>query len=175
MSSRRAAVAVLGAVVAIGLFWWVAGPAASSGAPYAPSSVAPDGAKALAILLERLGARVGTSGALPAPGGGVVLVLYDQLDHTARAQVADWVRRGGTVVVADPSSPLEGVSPAPGLLNQAATAPQVLAPACSAPWVGGVERIATAGDDLLEVPRGASARFPPAGDAFAVAREEGAG
>lgn len=175
MSGRRAAWAALGAVVAIGLFWWVAGPAASSASPYAPSSVAPDGAKALAILLERLGARVDTSGELPAPGEGVVLVLDDQLDHAARAQVTDWARRGGTLVVADPSSPLEGASPALGLPDQAATAPGLLAPACPAPWARGVERVATAGDDLLEVPHGASACFPRGGDAFAVAREEGAG
>ncbi|MGA3219304.1 MAG: DUF4350 domain-containing protein [Acidimicrobiales bacterium] len=172
---RRVGWAAGGAVVAIGLFWLVSAPATSGALPYDPSSVAPDGAKALAILLERLGARVGTSGALPATGRGVALVLDDQLDDQARAQVTDWVRRGGALVVADPSSPLEGAAPAQGLPDQAQRAPGVMAPGCQAPWAGGVQHVATAGDDLLEVPAGAYACFPQGGDAFAIARDEGAG
>jgi hypothetical protein len=167
--------AALGAAVAIGLFWLLAAPASSSGPLYGPSSVAPGGAKALAILLERLGARLDTSGALPATGRGVALVLDDQLDDAARAQVTDWVRRGGTLVVADPSSPLEGASAAQGSLDQPRPAPEVLAPRCRAPWARGVDRVATAGDDLLEVPEGAYACFPLGRDAFAVTRDEGAG
>lgn len=172
---RRVGWAAVAAVAAIGLFWLVSAPATSGALPYDPSSVAPNGAKALAILLERLGARVGTSGALPAPDRGVALVLYDQLDDQARAQVMDWVRRGGTLVVADPSSPLEGAAPAQGLPDQAQPAPGVMAPGCRAPWAGGVEDVATAGDDLLEVPAGAYACFVRGGDAFAIARQDGAG
>jgi hypothetical protein len=165
----------LGAVVAVGLFWLLAAPTASTGLSYDPSSVAPDGAKALALLLERLGSRIDTSGALPSASKGVALVLDDQLGDVARAQVTDWVRRGGTLVVADPSSPLEGASPAQGLPDQPLPAPEVLVPGCRATWTGGVDRLATAGDDLLEVPGGAEACFPSGGDAFAVARDEGAG
>jgi hypothetical protein len=105
----------------------------------------------------------------------VALVLDDQLDDEARARVTAFVRRGGALVVADPSSPLEGASPAQGLPDQRLIAPQVLTPACRAPWAGGVDRIATAGDDLLEVPAGAYACFPAGGDAFAVAHRQGAG
>ena len=172
---RRAGWAALGAVVVVGLFWLMAAPATSSGAPYDPSSVAPDGAKALAILLERLGARLVTSGALPPIGEGVVLVLDDQLDDAARAQVTRWAQRGGTLVVADPSSPLEGAALAQGLPDQVAPAPAVLEPGCRAPWARGAHLVATAGDGLLEVPKGAYPCFPAGHDAFAIARDEGAG
>jgi len=172
---RGAGLAVLAAVVAIGLFWLLANPAAPAGPPYSPSSVAPDGGKALALLLARLGARLDTSGALPAPHRGVALVLDDELDDAARAQVTGWARRGGVLVVADPSSPLEGASPAQGLPDQALPAPAEMAPDCRAPWAAGVGHVATAGDDLLEVPVGAYACFAVGRDAFAVARNEGAG
>jgi hypothetical protein len=165
----------LGAVVAVGLFWLLAVPGGSTGLPYDPSSVAPNGAKALALFLERLGARLDTSGTLPAMGRGVALVLDDQLGDAQRAQVTQWVRRGGALVVADPSSPLEDASLAPGLPDQPRPAPAVLAPGCRAPWAAGVAHVATAGDDLLEVPAGAYDCFPVGGDAFAVARDEGAG
>jgi hypothetical protein len=105
----------------------------------------------------------------------VALVLDDELDDAARAQVTDWARRGGVLVVADPSSPLEGASPAQGLPDQALPAPAVMAPGCRAPWAAGVSRVATAGDDLLEVPAGAYACFAVGRDALAVARNEGAG
>jgi hypothetical protein len=178
MSARprgRVVLLALGVVIVIGAFWLVAGPVTASSPAYAPSSVAPDGAKALAILLERLGARVSTSGKLPPPGEGVALVLDDQLDGAARAQVTEWARRGGTLVVADPSSPLGGASPAQGLLDQPAPAPAVMAPVCRAPWARGVEHVVTAGDDLLDVAEGAYACFPQGADAFAVAHDEGAG
>ncbi len=172
---RRLGLMTLGAVVAVGLFWLLAVPGASTGVPYDPSSVAPNGAKALDELLGRLGAHLDTSGTLPARGRGVALVLDDQLGDAQRAQVTRWVRRGGALVVADPSSALEGASPAEGLPDQPRAAPAVLAPGCRAPWTAGVARVATAGDDLLEVPAGAYACFEVGGDAFAVARDEGAG
>jgi hypothetical protein len=166
--------AVLVLLVAGAVFWAAVG-FGSPSTPYDPASTAPDGAKALAIFLRGLGATVDTSGALPPPGKGVVLVLYDQLDDAARARATAWARRGGTLVVADPSSPLEGASVAYGLPDQPLVATGPLAPGCSAPWVRGISLIAPEGDRLLEVPSGADACFSDGGGAYAVARTEGTG
>jgi hypothetical protein len=165
-------------VLAIGAFWLLVGSPKPAPAPYSPSSTAPNGGRALALLLTQLGDDVNTSGLLPAPGKGVALVLYDQLDNATRADVTSWVDRGGTLVVADPASPLEGTVEAQGLPDSALTADGPLAPSCVAPWVRDVSEVDPEGDALLEVPSGAHSCFPALGhgdDAFAVARDQGAG
>jgi len=174
----RTVVIVLLAVLAVGVFWVLVGSAKSAPAPYSPSSTAPNGAKALALLLGQLGDEVNTSGLLPEPGKGVALVLYDQLDDATRAEVTGWVKRGGTLVVADPTSPLEGTVVAQGLPDTASSAEGPLVPACQAPWVRDVSEVDPAGDPLLEVPSGAHGCFrvlAGGSDAFAVAENEGSG
>jgi hypothetical protein len=174
----RAVVLALVAVLAIAAFWVLVGSPKSAPTPYSPSSTAPNGAKALALLLGQLGDKVNTSGLLPAPGEGVALVLYDQLDASTQAEVTRWVKRGGTLVVADPTSPLEGTVVAQGLPNQALTATGSLAPACQAPWVRDVSVVDPEGGSFLEVPGGAYSCFPAVGHAdasFAVAESDGAG
>jgi hypothetical protein len=155
-------------------FWAMAAPAQGP-SPYGPSSTARNGAKALLALLEQLGDKVTTSGGLPAPGKSVALVLYDQLDGNSRAQLTDWVRRGGTLVVADPTSTLEGAALAEGLPDQPALASGPLVPGCQQPWVRGVSDIAAKDEYLLNVPGGATACFVEREGAFAVARSVGAG
>ncbi|HYA44529.1 MAG TPA: DUF4350 domain-containing protein, partial [Acidimicrobiales bacterium] len=145
------------------------------GSPYGPDSTEPGGAKALAILLGRLGVAVDTSGALPVAGEGVALVLDDQLDDATRAQVTAWVRGGGSLVVADPASPLAATVVAQGGPNQALASSGRLRPACSAPWAQRVGTIDPAGDHLLEIPPGGYPCFAQSGGAFAVATQEGAG
>ncbi len=166
------------AVLAVVALWVLVGSPKSAPTPYSPSSTAPNGAKALALLLGQLGDKVNTSDLLPPPGKGVALVLYDQLDGRARAEVTGWVKRGGTLVVADPASPLEGTVVAQGLPNQPLTATGPLAPACQDPWVHGVSVVNPEGGFFLEVPGGAYSCFPAIGHAdasFAVAQREGAG
>jgi hypothetical protein len=85
------------------------------------------------------------------------------------------VERGGSLVVADPSSPLEEASVAQGLPDQAAVYDGPLGPSCQAPWVSGVSDLELNDDPLLEVPSGAYACFETGGDAFAVSRTLGAG
>ena len=177
---RRGRAVVLGllAVLGIAAFWVLAGSPKPAPTPYSPSSTAPNGAKALALLLSELGDKVNTSGLLPAPGKGVALVLYDQLDASTRAELTGWVKRGGTLVVADPMSPLEGTVVAQGLPNQALTTTGPLAPACQAPWARDVSAVDPEGDPLLEVPSGAYSCFPVFGHgnaSFVVAQNEGAG
>jgi Domain of unknown function (DUF4350) len=169
---------VLLAVLAVGAFWLLVGSARPAPVPYSPASTAPNGAKALALLLAQLGDNVNTSGRLPPPGNGTALVLYDQLNDATRAQVTGWVQRGGTLVVADPTSPLEGAVVAQGLPDRPLTADGPLAPTCQAPWVRGVSEVDPEGDPFLEVPSRAYSCFPVLGhgqDSFAVAENEGAG
>lgn len=92
---RRTVVTVLLAVLAVGAFWLLVGSPKSAPVPYSPTSTAPNGAKALALLLGQLGDEVNTSGLLPAPGKGVALVLNDQLNDATRVEVTGWVERGG--------------------------------------------------------------------------------
>lgn len=175
---RRTVVTVLLAVLAVAAFWLLVGSPKSAPVPYSPTSTAPNGAKALALLLGQLGDEVNTSGLLPAPGKGVALVLDDQLNDATRAEVTGWVERGGTLVVADAMSPLEGTVVAQGLPNRALGADGPLAPTCQAPWVRDVADVDAEGDPLLEVPSGAYSCFPAlthGDDSFAVAQNEGAG
>jgi hypothetical protein len=170
---RGAFVLLVVLVVFVALWWVVAQP--SSPVPYSPSSTDPNGAKALALLLGQLGEKVTTAGPLPAPGRDVAVLLNDQLDDATRSQVSSWVRRGGTLVVADPSSPLFGASVAQGAPDQAEPAAPLLAPDCDLPWAKGVGEIAAEGGTVLEVPSDGSACFAQGGDAFAVATPLGAG
>ena len=79
----------------------------SGGSPLDPAAPGPQGAKALALLLRQYGAGVAATPGVPGPDTTVALVLTDQLDDARRSAVADWVRRGGTLVVADPASSLQ--------------------------------------------------------------------
>jgi hypothetical protein len=89
----------------------------SSGPALSPRSTAPDGTRALVLLLERFGGNVRLGDAVPSAGDQVALLLRDRLDHAHVDQVIEWVRAGGTLVVTDPSSELSAVADAyvPGL------------------------------------------------------------
>jgi Domain of unknown function (DUF4350) len=74
--------------------------------PLDPRSDEPDGTSALVALLEELGTDVELSVGLPGAGDDVALVLTDRLDEEQTADVLDWTRTGGTLVVTDPASSL---------------------------------------------------------------------
>lgn len=95
----------------------VAGRGASDGGPYDPRGTGPQGARAVVLLLEELGAEVELGAAVPPAGTDVALVLVDRLDDDTAAGLDAWVRDGGTLVVADPFSrfaPFFQPLPAPG-------------------------------------------------------------
>jgi hypothetical protein len=171
---RRRALLGLTLAVIVGALWGV-GAAAPPPSPYSPSSTSGDGAKALYLLLRELGARVETTGPLPAPGHAIVLVLRDELDDAARAQVVAWARQGGTLVVADPASRLAQAPVAFGGPNQPALAPSSLPPGCPAPWVAGVASVDPGPAYLLEEAPGGSACFGDGANAFAFSRPIGRG
>jgi len=156
----------------------LAGNTRSTGPPLGPSATSPDGAKALRLLVEQQGGIVEV-GANPSmgPPDAVALVLEDQLDAGARAALLAWVQLGGTLVIADPRSPLAAasVARAPGTRgDEVARSP--LSPGCSEPAFAGVGQIDPAGSPLLQAARGNdTACFAGAGGAFVVVRGEGLG
>ena len=79
---------------------------ASSGPPLSPSSTAGDGTRGLVLLLQDLGADVRVGDRVPDDRSRVALLLHDGLSSDDHQKVDDWVAAGGTLVVADPSSPL---------------------------------------------------------------------
>ncbi|WP_436793098.1 DUF4350 domain-containing protein [Actinospongicola halichondriae] len=74
------------------------------GAPLDPASTSPDGAKAVVELVGRLGGSIEVVEGVPASDVDVALVLEDRFPRDQADDIEGWVRRGGTLVVADPSS-----------------------------------------------------------------------
>src|SRR6266508_417556 len=113
---------------------------ADQGLPLDPSSPGPNGTKALVETLRVLGAKVSVSSELPSDGG-TALLLADDLSEQRRARLLDWVRQGGTLVVADPSSRVTRVEPIGdtriGLLDAE------LEPTCAVPAMRDVRRAAS--------------------------------
>jgi hypothetical protein len=69
-----------------------------------PRSDARLGTSALAALLGELGAEVDVSDELPGDDTDVAVLFTDLLEADQQAALDDWVRAGGTLVVADPGS-----------------------------------------------------------------------
>jgi len=80
------------------------------GAPLSPTSASPDGLKGLAVLMESFGAQVHADESVPSTDTRIALLARDGLDDRDRDGLRAWVRGGGTLVVADPDSPLAGPS-----------------------------------------------------------------
>jgi hypothetical protein len=149
---------VLGAIVIlVGL---IVGAPAKSGPALDPRSTAPDGAKALVLLLQQFHVTVEETNALPGPTTAVALVLSDQMTDDRRTALAHWVASGGTLVVADPNSDLQ-----PAEVVDESSVHQPLAGTCSE---SGVNHINTGGSLMLRSTPGATACFPakPGADAY---------
>ncbi len=71
-----------------------------------PRSVAPDGAKALVDLLDSYGADVEIGVNLPGVTHDVAVLLDDTYGLADRERAENWVRDGGILIAADPTSPL---------------------------------------------------------------------
>ncbi|MDQ1368186.1 MAG: hypothetical protein QOF20_539, partial [Acidimicrobiaceae bacterium] len=170
--------AILALVVGLGA---IGGGNGSAGPPLDPTSTSPDGAKALALLLDQLGPGIdqvtGPPVAATTGAHGIALVLQDRLDAAGDRQLADWVRRGGTLVAADPDLVLNFAAPARepgpgGLVGVKGT----LVADCSLAVVRGVETIDLAGGVALRSPPGSTGCFhTPDGGAFMVVQPLGAG
>jgi hypothetical protein len=168
---------VLVLILLAGAVVWASAGGSGGGNPLDPTSTSAGGAKALDLLVGRLGGRVDTSAHLPTAGHGTALILADHLTASSRQGVDGWVRSGGTLVIADPTSDLAGVARSEGSTpNAAVTPPGPLTADCSAPWVAGVDQIDAGTVALLAAPAGADATcFDGGGGFFAVERTVGRG
>jgi hypothetical protein len=164
---------VVVALVAVAL---IAGAPSSSPAPLDPASTAPDGTKALVLLLRDLGADVHTGTAVPAAGPGVVLVLQDQLNDADRGSLQAWVNRGGELVITDPSSALAGVAPDESTQDAILGASGLAINSnCPLPGLQDVVSLDPSGAILLETASGQAGCFAAGHGDFLVARSQGAG
>jgi hypothetical protein len=91
-------------VVVVGLLLGRGGP--GDGRPLDPTSPGGLGTKGLVDTLRALGARVEVTRDAPTAAHDTALVLADDLPAARRRAVETWVRAGGTLLVADPASPL---------------------------------------------------------------------
>jgi Domain of unknown function (DUF4350) len=145
-----AVVAGVALVVAIG------GRRADEGNPLDPASPGALGTKGLVEVLRELGGRVVVSSGQPGAGTEVALLLSDDLTPERRQGLLGWVRQGGTLVVADPGSPVTKAEPVGttriGLLDAE------LEPRCAEPALAGVGRVSAPGGVVFKVPEGTGAR-----------------
>jgi Domain of unknown function (DUF4350) len=145
---------------------------ADQGLPLDPDSPGPNGTKALVETLRELGARVSVSSEPPS-GPGTALLLADDLSERRRGHLLDWVRQGGTLVVADPSSRLTRVDAIGG--TRIGLLDAELEPRCSLPAMRDVRRVSAPGGVVFRVPAGAQGCFPRDRGSWLVAQPTGAG
>jgi hypothetical protein len=142
------------------------------GLPLDPTSPGANGTKALVDTLRDLGVDVSVSSELPT-GPGTALLLADDLTQERRTELLDWVRQGGTLVVADPNSPVTRVEPAGN--TRIGLVEAQLEPRCGLPAVRDVGRVSAPGALVFRVPPGAQGCFPRDRGSWLVALPTGAG
>jgi hypothetical protein len=154
-SSVRGALPWVAVVLGVALVVAVAGRGAEEGNPLDPASPGPLGTKGLVEVLRGLGGRVTVSAGQPGTGTDTALLLSDDLTPQRRQGLLDWVRRGGTLVVADPSSGVTRVEPVGstrfGLLDAE------IERRCAVPALRDAERVAAPGGVVFEIPEGQGA------------------
>jgi hypothetical protein len=128
----------------------IGGRRGEEGNPLDPESPAPLGTKGLVEVLRELGARVTVSADQPGAGTDTALLLSDDLTPDRREGLLGWVRRGGTLIVADPGSPVTRAEPVGntriGLLDAE------IERRCAVPALADVARVAAPGGIVFAVP-----------------------
>ncbi|HUQ63725.1 MAG TPA: DUF4350 domain-containing protein [Acidimicrobiales bacterium] len=145
---------LVGAVLVI---TYLFGSRPDSGVPLDPSSAKPSGTKAIIETLRVLGADVSVDSTPPASGVTTALLLVDDLSGVDRDAVEQWVRAGGTLVLTDPTSPLNPAE-ATGTAAIAFIDPELLRQ-CDVPALSGVNKVIAPGAVLMEVPAGSTGCF----------------
>jgi hypothetical protein len=154
----------------------IAGPPASE-APLDPASTARDGLRGVQELLQGTGAQVEVSLDPPVDTSTRGFVPLDRLPARDRETWLEWTRGGGTLVVADPGSPLHGLDPGAGAGLAGALGATPRLPACDLPALAAVGEVVHTGWRGFVVPTDGTGCFPVGdeGDAWLVVRPEGAG
>jgi hypothetical protein len=162
-------------VLGLALVVAVGGQREDQGNPLDPASPGPLGTKGLVEVLRGLGGRVVVSADQPGSATEVALLLSDDLTPDRRHGLLDWVRQGGTLVVADPSSGVTEVEQVGttriGLLDAE------LERRCSVPALADVGRVSAPGGIVFGIPEGAGggACFPRNDGAWLLVQPVGAG
>ncbi len=148
----------LAVVVAMLLVGVAGGAPKGDGPPLDPSSTGPSGTKALVDTLRLLGADVSVQSEAARPDRRHRPPAATTASTTsARGQVADWVRAGGTLVVTDVSSPLSPV--VPSRPTELVFLDPELRRDCNVAALRQVQRLDVPGAVLQEVPDGATGCF----------------
>lgn len=171
-AGRRLGVALV-AVMVIGLAALLAPPVTDR--PLDPRSAGPSGLQGLVDLATTMGTQVDIAIEPPNDVATRVLLPRDRLGSDRRSRWEAWVRAGGVLVVADPSSPLaatgRGEQPVTATLGAVTRRP-----ACALPALDDVREVRQAGWTALRADDGQLACFPVADDGhWLVARTEGDG
>jgi hypothetical protein len=146
-----------------------------SDTPLDPDSTSSDGLRGVRDLLEGSGVQVEVSLERPVDISTRAFVPVDLLAADDRDGWLDWVRAGGTLIVADPASRLHGLSSAGGGFAGALGATP-RAPACDLPALAAVEEVVHPAWRGYEIPADAGTCFPVGEDAaWLVVRTEGRG
>jgi hypothetical protein len=139
-------------VVGVALVVVVAGRGEEEGSPLDPASPGPLGTKGLVEVLRELGGAVRVSGGPPGAGTETALLLSDDLSPGRRQRLLDWVGRGGTLVVADPSSGVTAVEQAGS--TQIGLLDAEIERRCDVAALADAGRVAAPGGIVFEVPGG---------------------
>ena len=150
--SARAWLPYVLVVVSAGLIAYIGGAPDGDGKPLDPRSSAPDGAKALVDTLRALDVDVTVGPATPDASTTTALLLSDTLVDAQVGPVAEWVRAGGTLVVADPDSHFS-IAPPAGRTLVGFVEPE-LERRCDEPALRDVDRVLVPNGRLLRVPAG---------------------
>ena len=174
--ARRIAWVVVAAMVVVATALVVGSPG-PSGPALNPRSASPDGTKALALLLNALGAHVELGPTVPSASDGVALVLQDHLNDADRSRLNAWVNRGGRLVITDPFSNVAGVTPDQSTRDRifGGRIPLAGGPECAIPALSSVGGVNLEGNILLHAVPDQTGCYP-AGSGFAlVVRDQGEG
>ena len=164
---RRALwVLALLAVVVVGAY--VGAARRTTGPPLDPGSTASDGTKGLVELIGALGATAVVVDGAPDRSFDRAVLLEDRLGRDDAEALESWVRAGGRLVVADPSSLLTPPVAAGAVTDE-------VVGACDLDGLGGVRVLDVGVARLLEQPPGAAGCFTAGDGAFLVATPLGAG
>ncbi len=175
---RRLGAAVVGIVVLVGGVLLL-GPAAD-GQPYDPRSTDPLGLHGLVTLLGEFDVDVTLSTSPPSDLSTTVFVAVDQFDASRRGELEAFAAAGGTLVIADATSPIHGFVPVEGgladLVGRTSRTPGCdLLPQVDRVRHGGWAGLGLDTDQDPDAVTSCFAGAADGGDAWLRARSEGAG
>lgn len=149
-------VGLVAAVVVVGLLLGRGGQ--GDGRPLDPTSSGGLGTKGLVETLRALGARVEVTRDAPTAAHDTALVLADDLPAARRRAVDAWVRGGGTLLVADPASPLAPWSRSGS--TDVGLFPADLEKRCGLAALRGVGSVSADGGSVYDAPRAVARCYP---------------